>query len=73
MAIFKEDKITVPVQVLLANAPFWNDDYEAFVRRLIPHLDYRKIDGAGHFLMIDKPAAFNQALAEFLTKEKILN
>jgi len=71
-AIWKEDAIGVPVLCVLARSPFWSADYEAFVRRLAPRLDYRVVDGAGHFLMMDKPAEFNTLLANFLLENKLL-
>jgi pimeloyl-ACP methyl ester carboxylesterase len=71
-AIWREDPIGVPVLCVLARSPFWSEDYEAFVRRLAPRLDYRVIDGAGHFLMMDRPAEFNTLLANFLSENKLL-
>jgi pimeloyl-ACP methyl ester carboxylesterase len=71
-ANWKEDRIDVPVQALLANSPFWNADYEAYVRKLATNVDYRKFDGVGHFLMLEKPGPINAALAEFLTKQGLL-
>jgi len=67
-AVCKDDKIDVPVQVLLAKSPFWATDYEAYVRKLAPQVDYRTFDGVGHFLMLEKPEPINAALAEFLTR-----
>jgi pimeloyl-ACP methyl ester carboxylesterase len=71
-AIWKEDAIGVPLQVILAKNPFWSQDYEKYVRKLAPQVDYRVFDGVGHFLMLEKPKEFNQALAEFLTKQGML-
>ena len=58
----------IPVRLLMLNAPspLWNAAYLARVRALVPRLDYRVIAGAGHFLMLEKPAEFNAALLEFL-------
>jgi pimeloyl-ACP methyl ester carboxylesterase len=67
-AIWKDDRIDVPVQVLLADSPFWNADYEAYVRKLAPTADYRKFEGVGHFLMLEKPGPINAAMVEFLSK-----
>src|SRR5947207_1473206 len=38
--IWKDDKIDVPLQLILAKSPFWNADYEAYVRKLAPQVDY---------------------------------
>jgi pimeloyl-ACP methyl ester carboxylesterase len=71
-AIWKDDAIEVPLQVILAKNPFWSKDYEKYVRKLAPQVDYRVLDGVGHFLMLEKPREFNQALAEFLNKQGVL-
>jgi 3-oxoadipate enol-lactonase len=70
--VWKEDPIKVPVQALMAQAPQWNDDYKAFVKKLVPDLDYREFDGVGHFLFMEKPKEVNEALAEFLKKQGVV-
>jgi len=67
-----DDAIKVPSQALMAKSMYWNDDYKAFVKKIAPELDYREFDGVGHFLFMEKPKEFNAALAEFLTKQKLL-
>jgi pimeloyl-ACP methyl ester carboxylesterase len=59
-------KVNVPVLVINTQSPMWNDDYKQYVRSLSDRTDYRTIDGAGHFLMLEKPAEFNAALLEEL-------
>jgi pimeloyl-ACP methyl ester carboxylesterase len=68
-AVWKDDDITVPLQVIVAKSPFWSADYQAYVRKHAPQVDYRVMDGVGHFLMLEKPAAFNDILGEFLKKQ----
>ena len=65
-AIWKDDPIRVPLLVVLAKSPFWNDEYEAFVRKLAPGVQYKVLDGVSHFLMLQKPDEFNALLAAFL-------
>jgi len=65
-ANFKEDPIRVPLLALLAKSPLWTEEYEAFVRRLAPQVDYRVMEGVRHFLMLEKPDEFNAVLASFL-------
>jgi len=60
--------VTVPVLVLNAPNPRWNAEYEAYVRALSPKSDYRVLEGAGHCLMLEKPAEFNAALLDMLQK-----
>ena len=61
-------KVTVPVLVINAPNPMWNDDYKAYVRSLSSKTDYRTIDGVGHWLMLEKPAEFNAALTDLLRR-----
>ncbi|MGH9364334.1 MAG: alpha/beta fold hydrolase [Thermoanaerobaculia bacterium] len=65
-AIWREDPIAVPLLVVLAQSPFWNSEYEAFVRKLAPGVRYELLHGVGHFLMLQKPDEFNKLLAAFL-------
>jgi pimeloyl-ACP methyl ester carboxylesterase len=67
-----EDPVRVPAQALMAKSQFWTDDYKAFVKKLVPDLDYREFDGVGHFLFMEKPKEFNAALAEFLQKQGVM-
>lgn len=71
-AIWKDDPIEVPVLVVLAKNPFWSAEYEAYVRRLCPYLEYRVLEAAGHFLMVDRPQEFNAILSKFLTERGLL-
>ncbi len=71
-AIWKPDKIEVPLLVVLAKSPFWTTDYEQFVRGLAPRLEYETFDGVSHFLMLDKPAEFNAAVVAFLKKNQLV-
>jgi pimeloyl-ACP methyl ester carboxylesterase len=61
-------KAAVPVLVLNAPNPMWNDEYKDYVRSLSPKADYRVIEGVGHWLMLEKPAEFNTALIGMLRK-----
>jgi pimeloyl-ACP methyl ester carboxylesterase len=61
-------KLNVPVLVINAKNPMWTAEYETYIRSLSPQTDYRVIEGAGHFLMLEKPAEFNTALTEMLRK-----
>lgn len=71
-AIWNDDPITVPLLVVNAKAPFWTPEYVAYVRQLAPQVDYRVIEGPGHFLMLEKPQEFNTAVLDFLQKQKLL-
>jgi pimeloyl-ACP methyl ester carboxylesterase len=69
---WKPDPVKVPAQVLMAKSPRWNEDYKEFVKKLVPDLDYREYDGVGHFLFMEKPKEFNEALAEFFKKQGLV-
>jgi pimeloyl-ACP methyl ester carboxylesterase len=68
-AIWKEDRIEVPVLAIMAKGRVWNDEYKAALRKMIPKLDYRELDGVGHFLMLERPAEVNGILIGFLKKQ----
>jgi pimeloyl-ACP methyl ester carboxylesterase len=72
-AIWKDDPIKVPVQTILAKpSPFWTADYEKYVRKLAPDVDYQKMDDVGHFLMMEKPKEFNALMMAFLKKNGLV-
>lgn len=67
-AVWTADPIPVPLLLLLAPSPQWDAGYEAYVRRLAPKAELVRIPGTGHFLMLEKPAEFDEALLAFLGK-----
>ena len=71
--LWKPDKITVPVLMLLAKQPAWNAEYEQFARGIVATLDYQVWEGVSHFLMLEKPEEFNRAVMAFLEKHKLAN
>ncbi|MFL5342857.1 MAG: alpha/beta fold hydrolase [Gemmataceae bacterium] len=70
--VWGDDPVKVPCQALMRKSPFWNDEYKAAVKKLVPDLDYREFDGVGHFLFMEKPAEVNAALVEFLGKQGVV-
>jgi pimeloyl-ACP methyl ester carboxylesterase len=66
----KPDAIKVPLLVIVASG--WPADYEAYVRKLAPQVEYRVMEGVGHFLMLEKPDAFNAILAGFLKRPGVM-
>jgi|SRR5215471_10160415 len=71
-AIWKQDKINVPVLAIMVKSPLYPADNEQFYRSIVPNIDYRSWDGVAHFLMMEKPKEFNDAVAGFLTKNGLL-
>jgi pimeloyl-ACP methyl ester carboxylesterase len=70
--IHAPDKINVPVSAILAKSPFWQPDTERFLRSLAPNLEFQMWENVSHFLMMEKPAEFNQTLRAFLVKNKLM-
>jgi pimeloyl-ACP methyl ester carboxylesterase len=70
-ALWKPDKIDVPVLMVLAKQPAWSAEYEQFVRGIVPDLDYQVWEGVSHFLMMEQPERFNSALVAFLEKHRL--
>ena len=70
--LWKGDKIDVPVLMILAKQPVWSPEYEQWVRRLIPKLEYQVWENVSHFLMMEKPREFNAAVLKFLEENKLL-
>ena len=71
-SIWGPDKINVPVLAILAKSPFWPADTEQFYRSVAPSLDFQWWDGVGHFIMMEKPKQFNDAVVAFLDKNSLL-
>jgi pimeloyl-ACP methyl ester carboxylesterase len=72
-AIRTPDKINVPTLAIMAkNEQGWTPEYEKFVRELVPNIDYQVWDGVSHFLMMDEPQKFNDAVMAFLKKNKLV-
>jgi pimeloyl-ACP methyl ester carboxylesterase len=70
-ALWKPDKINLPVLMILAKQPAWSAEYEQFVRGIVPELDYQVWEGVSHFLMMEEPEKFNSALVAFLGKHHL--
>jgi len=60
------------VLALLAKSPFWQPDTEQFLRTLAPDFELQWFEGVGHFLMMEKPKEFNEAVIAFLNKKALL-
>ena len=71
-SIWGQDKINVPVLAILAKSPFWPPDTEQFYRSIAPKLDFQMWEGVGHFLMIEKPKEFDDAVIAFLNQNALL-
>jgi pimeloyl-ACP methyl ester carboxylesterase len=71
-AIWKDDPIKVPVQMILCAAPIWPADYEKQVCKIAANLEFHRLKGSGHCLTLEKPNEFNALLGEFLRRNGVI-
>ena len=71
-SIWKDDKINVPVLALMAPNPGWTDEYFTYLRSIAPNVEVQKWEGVSHFLMMDDPQKFNDAVTSFLAANGLL-
>jgi pimeloyl-ACP methyl ester carboxylesterase len=69
--LWKEDKINVPVPMILAKQPAWSPEYGQFARKLVPERDYQIWENVSHFLVMEKPREFNGAALKFLEQNQL--
>ena len=65
-------KINVPVLAVMAPSPYWPPDLKEKYQAIAPNLEFRMFTGVSHFLMLEKPKEFNEAIAAFIVKNKLL-
>jgi len=65
-AIWTDDKVDVPLLVLLAQQPTWTPEYIDYVKQIGPHVEYHMWEDVSHFLILERAAQFNELLAEFV-------
>lgn len=70
--IWRDDKVNVPVLAIMAPSPLWPADLKDQFAKIAPNLDFQMWTGVSHFLQMEKPVEFNQAVAAFVTKNKLL-
>ena len=71
-AIWKDDKINVPVLAVMAPSPYWPPNLKDFYVAAAPNLDFQMWSGVSHFLMMEKPKEFNDQVKGFVSKNKLL-
>jgi len=71
-SIWGEDKVNVPVLAIMAKNPFFGPDLEQRYRSIAPNMDFRLWEGVGHFVMMERPKEFNEAVVAFLDKNTLL-
>ena len=68
LAVWREDPVELPTLAVYAKTPLLRPDNERYIRRLFTDLEYHEWEGAGHFLMMERPEKFNQTLEKFLNR-----
>jgi pimeloyl-ACP methyl ester carboxylesterase len=64
--------VSVPLLAVSAKLPWWPADYDSYVHKLAPEVEYHVLDDAGHFLMLDRPDDFNALLTAFLRRQGMI-
>jgi pimeloyl-ACP methyl ester carboxylesterase len=70
--LWKEDPIAVPMLAIMAKGRNETPERAAQFRLLNPKVEYHAMEGVGHFLMMEKPAAFNDLVTRFLASNHLL-
>ena len=70
--IWTDDKIKVPVLAVMAPSPFWPPNVKEIFTGIAPNIDFQMWSGVSHFLQMEKPKEFNDQVAAFITKNKLL-
>ena len=61
-AVYSREPIKVPLLAVLAKSPFWAADTDQFFRSIAPDFESQWWEGVSHFLMMEKPKQFNDAV-----------
>ena len=70
--LWKTDPIRVPVLAIFAASPWWPADIETFHRSIAPDLEFHMWKGPTHFLFMERPKEFNETVAAWIEKKKLL-
>ncbi len=71
--IWKNDQIKVPVLAIMSGKGPWAPDTKDFYKTIAPNLEYIVMPDVSHFLFMEKPKDFNDAVDSFVVKNKLLN
>lgn len=70
--IWANDLIKVPVLAIMAQSPWVKADTKEVFKAIAPNLDFQLWPGVSHFLMMEKSKQFNEQVAAFVSKNKLL-
>lgn len=70
--IWTDDRINVPVLAVMAPSQYWPPNLKDQYIAVAPNIDFQMWAGVSHFLMMEKPKDFNEKVAAFIIKNKLL-
>ena len=70
-SIWTNDQIKLPVLAVMAEKP-WPANNEEIYKTVAPDLEYIRWTGVSHFLMMERPKEFNEAVTGFISKKHLL-
>jgi pimeloyl-ACP methyl ester carboxylesterase len=68
---WSDDKINVPVLVILADNPTYPATLKEVYRNIAPNIEIHTWKRVGHFLMMDRPTSFNKTVLSFVNKNSL--
>jgi len=71
-SIWTDDQINVPVLAIMAKGPLFQGNIEETYKSIAPKLEFHMWTDVSHFLMMEKPPEFNEAVRSFVVKNKLL-
>ena len=66
--IWRDDKIDVPLLVLLAEQPMWTPERIEYARAMGPDVEYHMWSNVSHFMQMERADEFNRLVADFLER-----
>ena len=66
--LWREQPIRVPLMLVLAKQPAWDEAYRAYATQLAPGLRWEMLTGVSHFLMLDDPERFDALMRSYLVE-----
>lgn len=70
--IWTDDKISVPVLAVMAQSPFWPTDVKQVFSTVAPDIEFQMWTDVSHFLNLEKPKEFNDAVTAYIVRNKLL-
>jgi sigma-B regulation protein RsbQ len=65
-------KVDVPLLAINSKGRMWDADGENYIQSVSPQTDYHTMADVGHWLMLERPAAFNAILTDMLRKFNLI-